>query len=374
VFDYKIDGFSGLGEEQKEQYKARNKEAVLNNVLRAYDDLLTAMLELRGLGINPEGLAALPDGEEYAHALVRLRIGTDRSARELERQLDEWMDSVWGMIINLFHGEHRLIDKYMDDNLGNIDEGTPQSYIYELQTHISRDFPQIKETQLTILEVHESLQEHMGPAFYLAPAIDRFNENVVYINPASTGDSLFLFTVLAHESYPGHMYQTVYFLQQSPHPIRIALSNTGYTEGWATYAEMTSYFFAGLDFEEATLLWYLRFFEMLLVSTVDLGVNVNGWSYGDAADFLARYGYSDDAIARGIYNRVVGVPLLSLAYTLGYIEMTELHNDALSILENDFDILDFHRFILDFGPAPFPIIRERMRNQIRSYNTLAPAA
>jgi len=374
VFNYKIDGYGGISDEQKEQFKARNKEAVLNSVLRAYDDLLAAMKELRGVGVNPGGLASLPDGGEYAHAMLRLRTGTDKSARELERLLDDWISTVWFTIMDLLHGEHQLIQRFISGDLGNIDAGTPQSYILALQNHIERDFPQIKETHLSILEVHESLQEHMSPAFYLAPAIDRFNENVVYINPTSTGDNLFLFTVLAHESYPGHMYQTVYFLQQSPHPIRVTLSNTGYSEGWATYAEMTSYFFAGLDYEEAALLWNLRFFDMLLTSVADLGVNVNGWSYNDVADFFDEYGLSDETVVRSVYNRVVGVPLISLNYAVGYIEMVELYNEAESTLGNDFNTLDFHRFILDFGSAPFPIIRERMRNQMFSYESLAPAA
>ena len=374
VFDYKIDGFSELSNEQREQYKARNREAVLDSVLRAYDDLLAAMKELRGVGTNPGGLSALPDGGEYAHAMVRLRVGTDKSAWELERLLDDWMDTVWFTIVDLLHGEHQLIQRFVTGDMGNIEAGTPESYISSLQNHINRDFPQIKETQLTVLEVHKSLQEHMSPAFYLAPAIDRFNENIVYINPASTGDNLFLFTVLAHESYPGHMYQTVYFLQQSPHPIRVALSNTGYTEGWATYAEMMSYFFAGLAYEEASLLWNLRLFDMLLQSIADFGVNINNWSYDDVADFIADFGFSDDEIVRSVYNSAVGVPLLILNYTLGFIEMVELRNEAESILGNDYELMDFHRFILDFGPAPFPIIRERMRTQMTDYNTLAPAA
>jgi uncharacterized protein (DUF885 family) len=137
---------------------------------------------------------------------------------------------------------------------------------------------------------------------------------------------------------------------------------------------MTSYFFAGLDYEEASLLWNLRFFDMLLTSVADLGVNVNGWSYGDVAGFLAEYGLSDDTVVRSVYNRVIGVPLISLNYTVGYIEMIELHTEAESMLGSTFDISDFHRFILDFGPAPYPILRERMRNQMTNYDTLAPAA
>ena len=58
--------------------------------------------------------------------------------------------------------------------------------------------------------VDKSLEEHLSPAFYLIPPIDDYKSNVVYINNSQV-DNNRLFTTLAHEGYPGHLYQTTYF-------------------------------------------------------------------------------------------------------------------------------------------------------------------
>jgi len=358
VFDYKIDEHPGLTDEQRIEYKERNKELVLNNVLVAYETLLNAMQELRGVGVNSGGLADLPSGAEYAHALLRLRTGSDRSASELDALYATLMYETWQSIMDILFGSDDFYDRLLDGTLGHVRDGSPKEYISELQRLISQDFPSIGRTGLDVLEVHESLQEHMSPAFYLMPAIDRFNENVVYINPASLGDNLFLYTVLAHESYPGHMYQTVYFLQQSPHPVRMTLSNSGYTEGWAVYAEMESYYFAIEDFDEASVMWGMRFYDMLLVSYVDIGVNLLGWSYEDVRDLLADYNITAAEAISSIYDRVTGIPLNSVMYTLGFIELMDLMEDTKQNQGENFELMDFHRNFLNFGPAPFSIIRK----------------
>jgi len=360
VIDDKIDSFPGLSEEKRAEYKERNKELVLNNVLAAYDTLLAAMKELRGNGVNTGGLAGLPYGDEYAHALLRTRIGSDKTAQELDSLYAKWMEDTWMSIMNALYGDHQMFDRFAEGLLGNLDDGTPKSYIAELQKHIAEYFPPIRSTGLEVSEVHESLQEHMSPAFYLVPAIDRYNENVIYINPASLGDNLFLYTVLAHESYPGHMYQTVYFLQQSPHPVRMALSSSGYTEGWATYAEMSSYFFALEDPMEANLMWEIRFFDILLISHIDLGVNLLGWSYDDVRNYLSEYNITSTESVNNIYDRVTGIPLNSVMYSLGFIEFVELMEDTRYMEGYSFDLLEFHRSFLDFGPAPFPILRKHL--------------
>jgi len=360
VFDDKVDNYPGLDDEQKQSYKQRNKELVLGNVLPAYDELLSAMRELRGVGVRHGGLAALPDGGEYAHALLRNRVGTDKSALDLDFLLEDWLEEISDSLLSKIQGNPVIHEKLITGTLGQIDAGEAKAYIDDLRRNTAHDFPPIGDTGVTVLEVHESLQEHMSPAFYLTPAVDRFNTNVVYVNPASINDNnLFLYTVLAHESYPGHMYQTVYFYQQSPHPIRIALSNTGYSEGWATYAEMMSYFFTQLDSEEAELMWELRFYDMLIQGYADLGVNVLGWSFSELVRVLAKYYVSED-IAENIYNMVVGVPLMSSTYSIGFIELTELLGQARRLQGDGFELMDFHRFYLEIGPAPFPIIQNRM--------------
>jgi len=375
VFDDRIDNYEGLNDEQRERYKQSNRELVLGNVLAAYDTLLEAMNELRGVGANTGGLADLPGGREFAHAHLQLRVGTDRTAADLSSILEDWVRGIWANVMTALHGNPVLMEGFVNESLGQITDGTPEEYISMLQRRILEDFPPIAPTQLEIFEVHESLQEHMSPAFYLAPAVDRFNDNIVYVNPSSIDDNMFLFTVLAHESYPGHMYQTVYFLQQSPHPVRTALSNTGYSEGWATYAEMTGYYYTDVNVLEAELLWNFRFFDMLLVSYIDMGVNVMGWSHQDVARRLLDFNIQGEVVDN-IYDRVTGIPLNSLLYTLGYIELNALMQDVERVLGDDFDLFEFHRYFLDFGPAPYPVIRKHLNERIVTdpSTALAPAA
>ncbi|MCL2426519.1 MAG: DUF885 domain-containing protein [Oscillospiraceae bacterium] len=375
IFNDRIENYYGLTDEQRERFMQENEYQVLNNVIRAYESLLEAMQELRGVGARSGGLANLPGGVEYAHALLRHRIGTDKSIEELGEVLSTWLQDTWSTAFEILQNNPELDERFRNGTAGQIDDMPVEQQIFKLRSQMMRDFPQIEgETGLSVVEVHESLQDHLGPAFFLVPAVDRFNENVVYMNPASTDDNLFFFTVLAHESYPGHMYQNVYFRYQFPHPIRFALSNIGYSEGWATYAEMFSYFFAGIGEEEATLFWSDRFLNMLMVSHIDFGVNLLGWDMEDVAEFLTIFGITDMDPAERMYNRVTAVPLNSLFYTLGFIEIIELRVEAENTLRSDFNLLDFHTFILDIGPAPFPIINERMLNRIDSTGTLAPAA
>jgi len=263
------------------------------------------------------------------------------------------------------------------DTLDYIPFKTPEEYLKMLEIAIAQDFPEIEPVRYVVNEVHEILQESLSPAFYLKPALDRHYENIIYINPGDLTDNLSMFTTLAHEGYPGHMYQTVYFLQQSPHPLRSVLSVKGYTEGWATYAEQLSYHFTGLDDTTAEFMRHLRFFDLLLYARLDLGVNALGWGYEEAASFLAMLGVENPETVGRLFSVVAGDPLLYLPYCLGYLEIQSLLDEAEKALRKDFDLKEFHRFFLDFGPAPFPIIREHMQNWIKEQQgrkTLRPAA
>jgi len=361
IFEDRIDGFPGLGADERDEFKRRNRDLVLNNVLAAYDALLQAMNDLRGVGAHQGGLSDLPDGRTYAAAYLSFRSGSDRTPEEVDELLVEWMDETFDSIIALLVGNPRIGEMLDDGTLGEIADETPEVFLAMLEKAIAQDFPPIAQTRYVVHEVHESLQEHVSPAFYLAPAIDSFNDNVIYINPSSISDNLSLFTILAHEGYPGHMYQTVFFLQTSPHPLRVALGNTGYTEGWATYVEMKSYFYAGLPESEAAMMRYSRLYDLLFIARVDLGVNALGWDFNQVAAFCRGVGIVDSEVVENLFATVTGNPLLYMPYTLGFIELTILLESAKEELQDDFVLMDFHRFFLEFGSAPYSLIRSHMQ-------------
>jgi len=364
VFEDRINAHEELTAAERESYIQRNRDLILNNVLVAYENLLEAMRELRGSSAFSGGIASLPDGADLALAMLHRRAGTDRTAQQLQELYEEWIARVLADILLALSENPWLNEVFTEGVSINVGDGTPESFLVVLQKAMIRDFPQIEPTQHVILEVHESLQDFMSPAFYLVPAIDNFDHNVIYINPANIDDELFLFTIMAHEGYPGHLYQAVYFRQQSPHPVRTMLSNIGYTEGWATYVEMLSYFMAGLDPIVAEFMWNLRFYDMLIQAYIDLGVNVLGWDHSMVSQTLLDMGIFDPEVVTNIYNMVTGVPLFSIPYSLGYIEMIELLLHAQDSLESNFILKEFHRFILDIGPTPFEIIANHMETWI----------
>ena len=360
VFDDRMDRHEGLSEGQREYFKRSNRDLVLGSVLPAYEALLGAMRELRGKGANQGGLCDLPGGAAFAAAYLRQKTGSDRTPNEVDSLLEERMESTLDDMISILRKNPEFIDADENGGTGQIEDATPDAYLAKLRAAIAPDFPPIGDTRHVVREVHRSLQAFVSPAFFLTPAIDRFDDNVIYINPPEVTDNLSLFTILAHEGYPGHMYQTVYFFQKSPHPIRVALESLGYDEGWATYVEMKSFSYSGLPAAEAELLRDYRAYDLFFLARMDLGVNALGWGLDGAAAFCEGHGLIDEETVEELYELVIGNPLLYLPYALGLIEFSLLLEEAEAAQGRDFKLVEFHRFVLDFGSAPFPLIRERM--------------
>ncbi|MCL2078921.1 MAG: DUF885 domain-containing protein [Oscillospiraceae bacterium] len=362
VFNEKIDNYPSLTSEEREDFKRRNRELVLSNVLVAYDNLIAAMYELRGVGANPGGYAALPRGDEYAYATLSLKVGTDRTADELMSLLDDWRKKSLSDVRSILLRNNAIAEGYENDTLGQIEKGTPEQYLAKLRSAMSGEFPPIDDVSYVVLEVHDSLQDYISPAFYLVPAVDDFENNVIYINPASIEDDISLFFMLAHEGYPGHMYQMVYGRQRAAHPIRALLSNLGYTEGWATYVEHLSFYWAGVDPLEAEFHSKMRMYFSFLQAQIDLGVNLFDWDKDTVAKFLYDdLMITDTEVIDSFYDAVTGLPLNMVTYSLGHIEMLLLLDEYKATYGADYNLADFHRFVLDTGPAPFPIMSEYIR-------------
>ena len=364
VFNDRIDRYEGLSEGQREDFRQRNRELVLGNVLPAYESLLGAMRELRGNGANQGGLSDLPGGQAFAAAYLRQKTGSDRTPDEVDALLQGRMDSALDNLISIVRNNPDIIEMDRNGETGQIDDATPDAYLTKLREAIAIDFPSLGETRHVVREVHRSLQAFVSPAFFLTPAVDRFGDNVIYINPPEITDNLSLFTILAHEGYPGHMYQTVYYFQRMPHPIRLALESLGYDEGWATYVEMKSYSYAGLPTAEAELLRNSKEYDLLFISRIDLGANALGWGIEEVAEVCEELGIVDRETIEELYSTVIGNPLLYLPYSLGLIELSLLLDEAEKAQRRNFELVEFHRFILDFGSAPFSLIRERMQDWI----------
>lgn len=164
--------------------------------------------------------------------------------------------------------------------------------------------------------------------FYITSPIDDYAQNSIFINASTDTSSLRYFTTLAHEGFPGHLYQTVMSYEAGLHPVRFLLNYPGYVEGWATYVEMISYHYAGLDDDLASLLSLNQSALLSLYASTDLGIHYDGWSFSDTTAFWKDFGITDQTALREIYELIVEEPAHYLKYYVGYMEFVDLKEKA----------------------------------------------
>lgn len=356
TFADRVKDVKELTKEEISDYIQDNALAVSDYIFPAYEKLISALEELRGTGENEKGLVYLPDGADYYELVVRQSTGSDRSVEEMEdltrRQMTddlEAMEQVLG-----------ITTEEAQEAAAAMTQDSAELILSKLQDGIKEAFPEAPDTALEIKYVPEEMEEHLSPAFYMIPAIDNTEENVIYINRAHMNDDLTLFTTLAHEGYPGHLYQTVYYENTDPDPIRSVMDFGGYVEGWATYAEMGSYYLTPLSKEQAVLLQKNSSIILGLYALADMGIHYEGWSRMDTVAFFSNYGITDAETIERIYELIIGSPGNYLKYYIGYVEFLELKKDWAEEKGTGFSQKEFHEAVLEVGPAPFDIVEKYM--------------
>ncbi|HHV09714.1 MAG TPA: DUF885 domain-containing protein [Clostridiales bacterium] len=356
-FNEKITGYKGLTSSEISRYKALNKEAVIVYVIPAYELLIRTLEELKGTGTNNAGLYYYPEGQAYYECLAKYKTGSGRTMPQMAELLETAIDEGIVRLTTLTIKDPSIIDKYYAFNSFPITD--PQRIIADLKRDIKKDFPEAAPVQCNIKYVPESLADYLSPAMYLTPPMDNYKKNEIYINGNDQKTLSMIYTTVAHEGYPGHLYQCVYFRSQNPSPIRNVMNFTGYDEGWATYVEMYSYHISGIDENLASFLEANNIIILCMYARADIGIHYEGWKEKEVVAYVTNF-ISDEAKAKKIYATLLEEPAIYLPYAVGYLEIMELRKQAKDHLQERFVAKDFHKFLLDIGPAPFGIIQDQL--------------
>lgn len=351
-----------LTEEEKNVLMAANREAVLKQVIPAYQSLVDGLTKLKGTGKNKKGLCGLKRGQDYYTYLVHSKTGSKRSILEISKLLDKTIEENKKVMANLAAEDKEIYTKAQQVQYPC--EKAEETIEY-LQKEIAKDFPALPEgINCQVKYVDKSLEDVMSPAFYLTPSMDNYQHNTMYLNGSASYDLSKAFTTIAHESYPGHLYQTCYFMSKEHSPVRNIVNISGYTEGWGTYAELYSYNLANLETEIQTLLYTNTLLTLSIYAKADLEVNYNGWSQKQLRNYLSDYGFSKTS-SRAIYDTVIAEPASYMPYTLGYLEIESLRETAEQKLGKNYTIQKFHEFFLQTGPAPFAVLQDRLEQWVK---------
>lgn len=362
TFNSRIEEIEDLSQEAKDTYIAKNEELIENAVFPAYTNLKNALSALRTTGKNQNGLCYLPDGTGYYEYLVKSETGSSRSITELQdltrAQMTEDLTVMQEILTSGKYNTNTQDNEIQETSALILEDSNPAAILNELKNKLDGTFPEAPQVNTQIKYVQKEMEEYLSPAFYMVPAIDNTENNIIYINQGHIPDDLELYTTLAHEGYPGHLYQTVYFASTDPAPIRSILNFGGYTEGWATYSEMASYYYTSLDKSTATLLQRNSSVILGLYALADMGIHYDGWSLLDTVSFFREYGITDNETIENIYDLIIADPANYLKYYIGYVEFLELKRGAIEQWGEDFSQKRFHKAVLDIGPAPFDILRK----------------
>ena len=359
TFNERIASLDLLPENKKDSFQKENMKLVTEEIYPAYQNLITAIKSLKGKGMNEQGLSHFPYGKKYYEYLVRQTTGCNESISRLRLMTRaQILEDLSAMEKILFPADAALTQASV------LEQTSPDSMLDDLRSKITDTFPKIPDVDFQVKYVPESMQDYLSPAFYMIPAIDNLTENVIYINNGQTTSGLNLYTTLAHEGYPGHLYQTVYFSASEPDPIRSILDFGGYVEGWATYAEMMSYYLAPLPKTEASLLQKNSSVILGLYALADMGIHYDGWSVTDTVRFFSDYGINDPNAVQSVYKLIIGSPANYLKYYIGYLKFYELKKEMADALGNQFSQKEFHRAVLDVGPAPFEIVYDEVEKNL----------
>lgn len=357
TFQSRIAECSFLSEEEKQACVLKNRENLNNYVYPAYRQLAYAIRRLYGKGVNEGGLCNLPDGSRYYEYLVAANTGSSRSVPEIRQMLEDKLKADITSLRTFVQTHGAAVETAgIGDSTAPLP--SPEQMLEDLKGKITKDFPVLKEIPYRVKYVDPSLEKFLSPAFYLTPAIDDAYSNVIYINNISGYSELNLYTTLAHEGYPGHLYQSVYHALHSEDAplIRNILYFGGYVEGWALYVEMYSYDLAEGNEIIKELSRMDRSLQLCIYSLVDIGIHYDGWSLADTTAFLNSIGSFSEESCRSIYRYIVDEPSNYLKYYVGYLEICQLRDKAVQRLGSRFSLKDFHEFLLSCGPAPFSIL------------------
>ena len=361
TFSNRLNAMDGLTDTQKNSYLKQHSKVLSDHVIPAYSQMIKGLTMLLGRGHNNWGLCNFPEGKAYYEAVVSADTGCDDSVEDLFSQITKARREDLTFCQNLLEKNPKLASQSPKPDATLKEENAMLS---RLQKEILTDFPAPPQTEVEICHVDPALSEYLAPAFYITAPIDDISHNRIYINDAKNDTDIYYFTTLAHEGYPGHLYQTICTSSYGAPEVLSLLNYPGYTEGWATYTEMQAFYYAGLDQDLASLLQHNQAATLSLYATADIGIHYFGWEKEKNAAFWSEYGVDDTATVKRITDLILEEPGNYLKYYVGYLKFRQMR-EQLALENKSFSVSAFHEAILRTGPSPFSVLEETVRDQLK---------
>ena len=364
-------------------HAAQAERIVAAEVFPALDRQRALVTDLRKRAGHDAGVWRLPDGEAYYRAAAEAATTTSLSGDEIHRIGLEQVAQISGRIDTILKAQGltqgsvgaRLValNERAEQLFPNTDAGRAallaalNAQIAAMGRRLPEQFATLPKAPVEVRRVPPSIQAGAPGGYYQNASLDGSRPAIYYINLRDTFDrpKFGLATLTHHEAVPGHHLQVMSALESESIPLlRRRAGFSGYTEGWALYAEQLADEMGMFDGDPLGQVGYLQ--SLLFRATrlvVDSGLHHKRWSREKATDYLI----ATTGIARGRsqneIDRYTTWPGQACSYKIGHTVWVRLRDAVKAKQGARFDPRAFHAVLLD-GPMPLTllerVVTERM--------------
>jgi len=360
----KVNALEGVSDEQKEALRGEGLKAVEEAVLPAYLALAEAMQDLMKDAPRQDGVWQFDNGEDYYTYALRHFTSTEMSAEEIhELGLGE-LERIHGEMKQIFtqlgySDKNDLATNYrlLAGDSGLLQGAQVVSRYEELiesaSQNLSGAFDIFPEASVKVDTIPS------GAAFYVAAALDGSRPGVFYAAVGGQQPVYNMATVAYHEAIPGHHFQIALQREMELPLMRNVVVFNAYTEGWALYAERLANemgWYAGDPYGDLGRLQYEAHRAARLV--VDTGIHAKKWTFDEAVEFMVENTGLPEGHMQSEVARYIVLPGQACSYYIGYLKMLELREKAQAQFGDSFDLVAFHRVVLEAGSVPLEVLEE----------------
>lgn len=360
------DSIDALNLADAQKYKDELSAAFSESFLAGYQELYDALTEMQSGFNNEAGLAAFPNGREYYELLLRSESGMDWTVEEMREWLTEAYDRHVSNMQTISLKNSSAVMQYL---YGSMDTGytSYEAMLEDIRAAMTADFPEIGDLEYEIFNVNEEIASDSGVAAYFnIPALDATTPRQLRVNP-NLGDiqSVDVYTTVAHEGFPGHMYQYAYLYENIGEPIRCLLNSNSYAEGYAIYAGYEAMrYLDGIDEYVLELYQENETAIYCLLVLADIGIHCDGWTLEEMNEFFLDCGFDFGSAAADQYEQLRANPCAFVPYCVGYEQILTLKEQAESELGSAFTEIGFNTMLLDSAGAHYELLEQNVRNYI----------
>ena len=357
-FEERLDNIPGLSSSDRSRLISENEKVMKEVMFPEFEECAARMRALKGSGGRDAGICEYRGGDAYYAMITRTMTNKNDSVDASIAALDSKIDEVYNEFMGLASSGFDWYGEYLNHSYSKGSITDNLDFLYEA---VKNDYPDIPAHEYYLMDVPEVYEENFSPAAYLGYHLDNYNSNVVIVNNGSVDEDYGI--TIAHEGYPGHMFQSLYTRAHTTHPYMFLHESIGYAEGWATYTQFYSMKYFNDDGEMTKAMKLVRDEEVisLLASTrADYGIHVEGWDLQDCLDYFKEMGFevSEEDFSE-FYMLIVTDPGYYAKYGMGYLWTQNIMDEMHSKHPNATD-KQIHTAYLDSLTGTFEMIYERM--------------